>query len=293
MRGRNNTMQLGSPSPELIFRYFYCDNLRPYFAFQNSVATSKKEAGRAIAERIAGVACGRSQPFRILDVGCGGGEQTRYFLDSLTRLCPNLKISLVAIDPSARMLDHAAKHLQCLSRSVQLSFKQFAVRPAPEMRLSDLTDGERFDFVLASFVLFHMADWNDALGQFVECLLPLGELCVVLESWGHNNNGRCNHFRRRLFKIANTRFRDVFCSEHFEEVVRKHGMQFESCAIPSVVDLNSGLFGGITETIEFLINVPRWTLSREQEDMVLSLVRQEAISGVIEGWQKVTWVKRG
>jgi SAM-dependent methyltransferase len=126
------------------------------------------DAWAATYERTAGLFTRINEPLivravsprgkRILDVGCGTGR--------LARLLGEEAREVVGIDASLRMIEQA--------RSSQPSTVRFEVRS-----LFDLDPSERFDAVVACYVLHHM-DSREALAVLCRAVAP-GGLLVILE----------------------------------------------------------------------------------------------------------------
>ncbi len=99
----------------------------------------------------------------VLDAGCGQGY--------LSRLLAERGASVVGVDASRRLLDHA-EALEA-RRAQGISYRQRDLS-----RLGDV--GGPFDAVVANMVFLDIADWRPALANCVDALGPGGRLVYSL-----------------------------------------------------------------------------------------------------------------
>lgn len=111
-----------------------------------------------------------------LDIGCGHGA-------SLPALARRAK-AVVAIDISVGMIDDA--------RQPAIPSVVFVQADAARLALRD----RRFDLVLAAFMLYHVADINEAVAEARRALRPGGSYLVTL------NGARDKHELRELWAQA-------------------------------------------------------------------------------------------
>lgn len=247
------------------------------------------QGARAIADKLLDYIPKGQETLRILDVGCGGGEITRSFVERLASARPEMKIHLLAIDPADVILNLARKHLQNLSTNVKVKFKQVGVYPQPAPRLCDLFDRERFDFLLASFMMFWVDDWDDVLEQFLECLKPDGLLCVTLNCRTPGESGAS--FRQRIFEIAHqeTGYQMEF-AEDFEEILKTHRIGYRTETVCSDLVLSSMHSDKISEVMEFMMRFPRGELTPHQVEAIKGYTNTMLSSSPLQSCKKMMWV---
>jgi SAM-dependent methyltransferase len=102
-------------------------------------------------------------PRRVLEVGPGTGELSE-------RMVNELGAEVVAIDISPRMVE--------LTRARGVDARVGDVQSLP-------FEDERFDLVVAGWVLFHPADLDRALGEISRVLVPGGRLVAATNSEEH------------------------------------------------------------------------------------------------------------
>jgi SAM-dependent methyltransferase len=101
------------------------------------------------------------RPRRVLDIGCGTGEQLTFPLAQA-----HSDARFLGVDPDERSIEHA-----------QRSF----ARPNLEFSLAaELPDAERFDLVVASEVLEHVESPGEFLRGLVERLNPGGAIVLTV-----------------------------------------------------------------------------------------------------------------
>lgn len=106
---------------------------------------------------------------RVLDVGCGAGNNTLALRQRLTR-----DFDVLLLDLSQPMLDRAVERVRAVN-----SGEVIAV--AGDFRTVELPD-EHFDVILAAAVLHHLrddADWLTAFQKLFRCLAPGGSLWIT------------------------------------------------------------------------------------------------------------------
>jgi len=270
--------------------YFYGGDLNSYSDFRSNT-NAKPEAAKLIAPRLKAYFLNRKENISILDVGCGDGELIWNLLNHLLLYRPNLRIDLTAIDPEAEVLNLCRQRLQGVPYNVKTAFRQVGVQPQPAPSLIDSLKGKQFDFVLASFVMFWIDDWEDALDQFLMCLKPGGSLCIILLSREHNKE--CAKFRSRVYEIAHlkTGFRMEFV-EDMEEILRKRNIKYDAEIGEYDVELSPEPWRDIDGTMEFIIRFPRNELSEEQVDAIKKHTRATIKSPGLTCCQKALWVKK-
>jgi len=230
---------------------------------------------------------------RILDIGCGGGELTRTFLESLAQHRPALKIHLLATDRAGKVLDHARKNLLNLPSNVIVDLQQVGVNSNPQraQRLCNVLGGDRFDLLIASFVLHWIDRCDDAVDQFLECLAPCGSICIAEIS--QKNGDQYAEFRRRLFKIAYEKEKGPyqhFFAEDFEAILKKKSLQYNSVSLQAVIDLKAKNLEEMDERMEFLTALPRRNWKDKQRDAIRELTGKLTESGTITCGYKMIWV---
>lgn len=218
-------------------------------------------------------------------------ELTRGLTENLVSVRSNLQIHLLATDPSGTMLNLAESRLKDLPHNVSVEFRQVGIYPPPASRLFDTLKGKQFDFLLASYVLFWMENWDDVLDQFLECLSPGGYLCVILLS--RDKGKECSEFYRRLYEIAHqgTGFRMEF-AEVFEELLRQRLIDFETDFVTCNTDLEMKNTPKVNETLEFIMRFPKSELTEQQVRAIEDHVCLSAETACLECYEKLIWVRR-
>lgn len=279
-------------SKEDLFRYFYEENLKPYLSFQERT-TVKPQVAQLIALRLLKYIPKEKTALSILDIGCGGGEQTRALVEEVALARPETKIQLVAVDPSAKILALAHERLQELPTNVDVKIYKGGVHPLPTPRLYSLLSGKHYDFILASQIMFWIDDWLDALNQLIDCLNTGGILCIVLVS--HKCGEKWAAFHQGLFKIAHqeTGFPQHFFAEELEEILEEHNIEYSTDTLTSVVlDFDSTSFYEIDEKLEFLMLFPRRELTVAQREAIQKHLRTTFSSGPLESCRKLIWIHK-
>lgn len=283
-----------SLSKEDILHYFYEENLRPYLTFHKSTQV-KTLLGESIAIELARRLPRKKKRVRILDIGCGGGELTRTFLESLAQHRPNLKIYLLATDRSGEVLDHACKNLLNLPSDVKVDLRQVGINSNSQgvHRLCNVVGSDRFDLLIASFVLHWIDKCDDAIDQLFECLAPCGSICIAEISL--KNGDQYAEFRRRLFKIAYEKEKgpyQQFFAEDFEAILKKKRLQYNTVSLQTVIDLKAKHSEEIDESMEFLTALPRRNWKDKQRDAIRELTGKLAESSTITCGYKMIWVRK-
>lgn len=137
-------------------------------------------------------AIAETHPRRILDVGCGEGELAE-------RMQRELRAEVVAIDQSQRMVELTRMRGvdARLGRAEQLEFED-----------------ERFDCVVAAWMLYHVRYLDLALAEMGRVLAPTGRLVAV-------TNGR-DHCGELYELIGRGRIRSGFVAEEAEADLQRH-----------------------------------------------------------------------
>ena len=277
-------------SKQELRHHFYGGDLNSYSDFRRST-NAKPEAAKLIAPRLKACFLNRKKNLSILDVGCGDGELISNLLNRLLSHRPDLQIDLTAIDPEHDVLNLCKKKLQGFPSNVETAFKQVGVEPQPAPSLIESLKGQQFDFVLASFVMFWIDDWEYALDQFLKCLKPGGLLCIILLSREHNKE--CAEFRSRVYEIAHSKtgLRMEF-AEDMEEILRKRNIKYDEEIGEYDVELGPEPWREINGTMEFIIRFPRNGLSEEQANAIKEHTRAMIKSPVLTCCQKALWIKK-
>jgi SAM-dependent methyltransferase len=144
-----------------------------------------------------------AQPARVLEVGCGEGELAE-------RLGRETSAEVIAVDQSPRMVELAR------ARGVDARMGRAEALPF---------DDSSFDCVVAAWMLYHVAELDQALAELSRVLAPGGRLVAVTN--GHD------HLRELYELIGRDRVENHFTAEvagellagHFESVERRdaHG----------------------------------------------------------------------
>jgi SAM-dependent methyltransferase len=108
-------------------------------------------------------ALAETAPRQVLEVGCGIGDFTE-------RVAAELGAELVAVDQSNRMVELAR------ARGIDARVADVQALPFPDAS---------FDAVLAAWMLYHVPDVGQALGEIRRVLRPDGRLVAVTNSSQH------------------------------------------------------------------------------------------------------------
>lgn len=257
-------------------------------AFHRS-SNAPTQAAKVIATGLLDYLPNEQRTFRILDIGCGGGEITRGFIEPLALALPRMKIHLLAIDPSGTILSLAREHLQSLPVNVTVEFKQAGVFPQPAFRLARLFGKGKFDFLLASFMMFWVDDWSNGLEQFLECLQPNGLLCVTLNCRSPGKKGA--DFRQRIFEIAHqeTEYQMEF-AEDLEKILRNHKLDYDVETVCDDLVLSPVGSDKISEEMEFMIRLPQRELTPQQFEVLKKHTDASLQFSPLLCCKKIIWV---
>ena len=135
-----------------------------------------------------------AEPRKVLEVGPGPGELSE-------RIAREIGADVVAIDISPRMVE--------LTRERGINAILGDVQAMP-------FEDEKFDLVVAAWVLFHPADLDAALAEIARVLRAGGRLVTATNS---------EHHLEELWQLVDGRVESQFSAENGEHVLRKH---FES-----------------------------------------------------------------
>jgi SAM-dependent methyltransferase len=167
-------------------QYATPDNLR---ARKSAYANAEGDDPREFAfEAIAA-----ARPRRVLEVGGGEGELSE-------RVLRELGAEVIGIDQSEAMVE--------MQRSRGIDARVGDVQALP------LEDGE-FDVAVAAWMLYHVADLNQALAELARVLKPDGRLVVVTNSVDHLQE--LWHLAKRASAMRKFNFR----SENGEDALRR------------------------------------------------------------------------
>ena len=150
---------------------------------------------------------------RILDVGCGNGVFWRVIAGALPPTC-----SLQLTDVSPGMIRSATASLADVSIDVQ-----YSVMNAESLEF----ETDSFDVVLASHMLYHVADRQAAIAEARRVLIPTGRMIAATNGVGHMQqlDALARRFLSRFDPVSEvSRFSlDTGCEQlalHFETVER-------------------------------------------------------------------------
>ncbi len=271
-----------------LFYHLWVKNPDPYLAFHKTNG-DKPRVAKAIVKKLE-ERFHKGQTLRILDIGCGGGELTDELIKQLIASRSKWKIHLTATDPSPTMLDMAQNHLKKWEKptKIELDFLRVKVAPKPEPRLYDTLGSKQFDFVLASYVMFWLENWDDALDQFFECLSPNGLVCVIMTS--REKGEKCSRFRQELLGITHqeTNFEFNFFAEDFEKILKKRNdCECQPELIKSTLSLKSKDYQA---RLAFLMAFPNELLTPKQKKRLEQVENKLPKSGKLTCNKKLLWV---
>lgn len=271
-----------------LFNYFYEERFDPYLAFHESTR-SKYEVAEAIRIMLQNFFPPDKETLSILDIGSGGGELAYFLLEELKHANPTLRVSYCATDPSSKALDYARRKLNAFP---EVRYMQIGVGkiPQPSHRLKESLEEERFDFLLASYVMFWIDDWESALDEFLECVRPGGLICIILSA--RKRLGEKEGFRPRLLEIAHddSEFPEHFFAEDFEVLLYQKGIQYQTQPIHSVIRLNPKNITKFNDEMEFLITRPLTELTEGQIKEIKNHILDSSISNALHGCQEIIWI---
>jgi len=163
---------------------------------------------------------------RVLDAGCGPGQLTSRLIRELRHMADKrpgrrVVVDWTCLDSSARALALCRAACSGLhSGQTQIGFVKTALE---DYLFRPRSDRGRFDVVLCSHVLYHIADWPSCINGLISTLLPQGQLWIVLASR--------NAEVYRLFDMVSPHVTGrpdyaVRFSEELEAVLRGCGLSF-------------------------------------------------------------------
>ena len=187
------------------------ENLR---ARQRLWTTVEGENARLVLFRI----LSELKPRNVLEVGGGQGELAE-------RMQGELGASVTFVDQSARMVE--------LVRARGIADAQ--VGDVQELPFED----ERFDTVVAAWMLYHVQDLDRGLAEIARVLEPGGSLVAVTNSVRHLEE------LRTIFDTLMRGYEDRFNSEHGEASLRRHFSKIDrtEANVVAVVDEREVLEG--------------------------------------------------
>jgi SAM-dependent methyltransferase len=117
----------------------------------------------------------------VVDVGCGTGTALRYIAAQL----PTSRMTLMGVDSTPRMLEHAREKTNSFCPTVDVGRVQWRLAPAEDMPLLD----NSADVLLALDVLDHVSDLDKAFQEIHRILKPGGTLAIGKDaSLGEDSN---------------------------------------------------------------------------------------------------------
>jgi SAM-dependent methyltransferase len=165
--------------------------------YANECGLAARKAAYCFAEgpdprQAAFEAVAETSPRRVLEVGCGEGELSERFVEELG-------CEVVAIDQSVRMVE--------LTRARGVDARVGDVQALP------FAEGE-FDCAVAAWMLYHVPDLDQALGELVRVLGPRGRLVAATNS--------PEHLRELADALGVERGLSSFGGHNGEELLRRH-----------------------------------------------------------------------
>lgn len=129
---------------------------------------------KGFSERISSFSL-NSKNLEVLDVGCGNGEMTKRYIESLN-VEDHQYISLHLVEPSANALAEASKNLENLNTKIRPhnSTLEAYLSTNPE---------ESFDLIIVSYVFYHL-NANTVRG-LISLLKPNGAIAIMMGSKDH------------------------------------------------------------------------------------------------------------
>jgi len=194
---------------------------------------------------------------KILDVGCGSGEQVIPFAKETKN-----KSEIIGIDLSQKLLDLASKEAKKESLKIKL-FQHDANNNLP-------FDDGYFDAVTCCFTIYHIKNRLNLINEFHRTLKPGGRLLITGPD-SENNHEMFDFFKKLDIKISQMP-RDLYKNEIGNELQKKfsnvkYSIFENKVNFPSVADFISY----IKMTQLFLDNVPsdqQKNVSTQLEQMI-------------------------
>lgn len=223
---------------------------------------------------------------RILDLGCGNGNMTQRYVNSILNVFKEAKIELDLVEPAKGALDDAKKCFEGLGLRVNaqsVSAEDFA---------RDLGELEKFyDIIICSYIFYHVS--TDIIRPLTERLSEQG---VMMISMGSNEHPLRKHPSLRAASkhgdsniIENAISQDSIDKDF---LVLKHALK---------TDLNlSGLMeNGILNAegeifFSFIYNTDLEKFSAEQMDALKSTITETYLNshGVVHPVHNMYWLTR-
>ncbi len=280
-----------------LFRYFYSKKLEPYHIF-HGITDAKLAAAAKIAEYISHSYKNPINSFCILDVGCGEGELIISLVRELKRFAPQTYIDLHAMDPSSEMLTGFRNKLKKKSLPEIANVNLHQIGLNKRHRLKEICKSSKFDLVLASFVLFWIDDWSDAIDQMLKVLTPTGKICIILLAKRKGRIGAT--LRSKLFSIAHKHTGyNLECAEDVEEILRQKGLKWESSLVSFHVEIPAHekenirtSNGESISALEFMTRFPWNKLSSGQKKEMIETASAYKSQNPI-CYQKLLWISKG
>ena len=113
---------------------------------------------------------------RILDIGCGDGEMTKLYMESIKKISESIEIDLYLLEPAESSLNNAitkVKNLVTNVTGINMKADEYVKQ----------TDGITFDLVICSYVFYHIAP--NIIPMVTKRLSKNGAMAIMMGSRNH------------------------------------------------------------------------------------------------------------
>jgi SAM-dependent methyltransferase len=227
----------------------------------------------------------RSKRISVLDLGCGDGDMTKLFLETIRGLSSSIEIDLFLLEPALGALKNASLKVSSLASKVT------EINETADEYFSRVNH-ETFDLVIASYVFYHIPP--SVIPELTKRLTSKGAMAIMMGS--RNHPLRDHPELRQVSKHGDS---DVLFAP-IEEAKKGQGLSVARSTISTDVDLK-GLWGkkeGFNEEgiqfFSFIYNTDMNEFPQKSTEALESVLSKvySAESGIIHPIHEFIWLEK-